>query len=957
MKSLLSYSHHKIKSQKKNKKYPTPIKRQSKLLQALRFSFCFISLIIVILSSSCAVNIARIQKSVETGVRKQEISAWEKHLVSDKVSDDLKISLIKELSLPQYAQPFVNDYLVNNLYPRYKGIEAFEREIINGIIQQQEINNTDFFMELIKEDHPQKSDIKKAVVAFNLDGFHRWKHQLPTAEGLFRQDLYDILDELPNKGINHVLIMFIENDSFRDQLLDCFLHFESETIRTIFNFLKNDKINSFSDIEEIIDPIGSKQLISYQDIFYSDNENTVKILRNIYVHFGDESLITMDMIHPLLTEISARLIVYQLCEEIDSIRSFQLLERFMERVPLAIERKEIISHLVNLTDSFPPSLIQYLDRPDVNIYVVNSLDKFLETNPASVLQAFRNASNVGKNVLLKALFYEERASERMIKDIFAMFEQLNDSVKEYLIYCLTDKSHKDYYYDFVIHCLTSSNDKLYSPAIGYCRKHPAVFNDYIIGRYPNLSGESEEKTIELISYFENTTISRNLSFLHEHFVRNYEVNDLLAHQYGSLLINNYNLTELTNVLNREYGNVTVTSVSSQDRKKIERFVYLLSLSKNHQLNNRTVITDKTALFYPHLSLDEKLTMINFTVKSNNIRALKFLIDHYPKMTCLEKRIFNSSLNYFATEDIIRHLERITYLKDDVDFHIIKDLLYSRYSNSEMSDRMLKLFIFNYFRANRFTEAEEYIAGLTNPSPEIEQIVETMKYWQLSEIFKEDYRKHFGSNQINFLYVYKSVLESLLASSFLTDYYGTKEDAAYYRTQKAQFNEQFDLLRKTHKAYFDKLDRLGEGALQSNFLVTLLSAKYSYSIKHGIREYRVPEGKVFLHLEALIENVYPEPMPVDIRDFAVQTDGENHRITRENLEFARFRGDMINFIQHIQPNNNIILQLLFAVPVNDETYYLVYDNEWSSPISTPIQIPSLSGDTYRVEGQAVTFEEE
>jgi len=191
-----------------------------------KYSYLILALMMILLTVSCSVNMSKMQKAAANGIKKQDVSIWEKHLKDEKLSDDMKIGLIQELSKKQYASPFINDYLVNHLLPRYRGNERFEDKIIEGIVQQERLENVPLLISLIKDKHRQTELLKNTVAGFNIDGFHLWKNEIPTASGVWRDDLIDILSKLPNMANKELMSIYLDNPDKRDQLLVYLLHFE-----------------------------------------------------------------------------------------------------------------------------------------------------------------------------------------------------------------------------------------------------------------------------------------------------------------------------------------------------------------------------------------------------------------------------------------------------------------------------------------------------------------------------------------------------------------------------------------------------------------------------------------------------------------------------------------------------------------------------------------------------------
>ena len=886
-----------------------------------------IFLLVLILSGCLMQKYKKIHNFVAKNYFKSDfIDKVEKQLTHPKSTKTQKIIFIRELA--EYQQKNINDYLKETLFPRFANEKEIQKEVLLALIKLRYPENIFFFMNLIISKTEYLPLAKNAIIELDKEHFSLWKEFLYFEDRDFRSQIVQIINQMKNKPIDLIIIEFIaQEDQIKKSLLDYyFAAFKEKTAKEITNFILNGQIKEFNEIEKVIEIIGNENLVHLMPLFKSDIPDVESLNTEIFTSFEDDCIFSIKEIYPEIQELKNQKKVFNICESIGTNLSFETLEIWLEQSESIFEKKEIIKSMTNISDAFPDIFIKYAADPDNSYDVIKSLDKYIYSNPESVLNAFYSAQDIAKIKFLEFLI--ERNEIELLVDIFSRLHELDLDVRIYTLLKIMNYSYKSYCFDFIVSMLNSSINEEFSFAVQYCYLNKENFSNFIIEEFDSLAYESN-RIRELAQVLKNTRSEEELGFIFNKYLDYFPLDKSLGRAFGNLYINNKYLN--SSIIGKQFSN-------NSEKSMIQAYVYLLSLINNVKTASLDAFSRLSQEFFFRCNTEDRIRIINFTYKYKKESILQFLLKNYDKMNLTEKKLLNSSLNNFNIEIFKSHLERIVYIGDEEDFFLFENLLKFRF-NESMPDDILEMLVYFYFKNNNFQKSKDYLSQMSNQTDFTKDMLNTINLCEKSMEFSQKYIKYSGVNPINPAYIYKSVQDSLLLARFVVRIENIANyDSLDYQFKIQSYTEQLNKIQKIYDSYFKNIINDDEFIIEHDLLIKVLNSKFVNKLNCGNIVYEPESGNLYLEIILEIKNPTENNIEFNLSDYVLKDKEKNsYKIKWESYKYYTFIEKKFSFVTRIDSLKTEVIQFLFEVPADVSEFVLSFQNESLNPINTPIII--------------------
>lgn len=886
-----------------------------------------ILLLLFSLTSCVILKYQKIQKFVIKNYAKPNfIDKVDKQLIHPKSTDTQVIYFIEEMA--KYHQKNINRYLRIELFPRYAGKKEIQKAIILALIKQENTDNIPFFMNLIKDKSEYLEFAKKTIIGFDKKYFLLWKEYLYNSDNNFRLEMLDIMQRMKNKLIDLLLdeYLFQKDEMNKTNLEYYFDNFKPLTAEYITEFILKGKIRNYDGINSLVKLVGHKYLFYYIPLFKSDSLYVNTINHKIFCTFGDSSIAKLPTIYPNIKELKNKKKIFAICDSIGSEISFMNLGYWLTYSEDVFEKESIIQVMTNITNTFPNSFIKLAEDPDNSYDVMKSLDKFLKTNPQSVLYAFYKSSEIAKVNFLKYFFENEEIE--ILEDVFSKIYDMSLDIRMFAILKILDSPYKSYYYDFILNILESRKIDEFIVAVRFCKLNKEVFANYIKNNFDTIATEDYKKRY-LTTVFENTNNTDEFDFLIENYLKYFSENLSLANQFGNLFINNKYLN--STIIYKYFDKLSTAN-------NIQAFINLLSLVKSKKLANLKALIDLAKTYYFKCNINDRLRILSFANKYSNTQIVKYVIDNYEEINLIEKKLLNTTLNKFSLDIIQSHLKKIVYLGDAEDFFVVEDLLNFRYETSDLPDDILEILAYYYYKINNFQKARNYIKFIKERSTFTNEILKIMEWCEKSIVFSETQRKKTLKNPINPVYVYKAIQDSLFEIKYILSYDSVNsKNKTIYDSKIEQYNNQLRILFNNYETYFEKIRQNNDYEIENNLLIKVLSSNYKYQLNCGNIVYIPQYGFRYLEIVLKIKNPSRNIIEINLSNFELSNHDNVYDIVWESEYYYKFIGKSINFDYEIAPDSYLILPIMFNVPADISNFTLLFKNNSIIGIRTPLNI--------------------
>lgn len=876
----------------------------------------------------------KIQKFVTKNHGKSNfIQKIDEQFINSKSDDSHKIFFLKELG--KYKQENINNYLRDDLFHRYRDNSILQGKIFDAITEQNNPDNITFFIELIQSESNYSQKSIDAISGFGKEYFKVWIQYLNTTESSFKKNLSEIIKKMKYKPIGLLLEEYLSQGNKQKKRLQFYLkNYKLILSQVITQFILSKKIKNYGEISKLTPMVGYQYLENYTPLIQSDSKQISKIAIKIFCSFSDNCIPQLKLIYPNLSELDNQKKIFSICDSIGSYKAFSTLEYWLENSDDVFEKKAIIFAMSNITNSLPTAFIELTSDRNLAYNVFKTIPKFIKIAPNSVIDAYFQSSEIGKINFLRYFF--EHDNNNLIENILDKYNLLTSNLKLFILSNISNKPYNDIYYDFILKTIMNKDKDVFIASSYYCSQNKSVFSEYIMNNFDEIATDSY-RIKYILNVFESTKNKDEIEFLIRKYLKYFPQQINIADAFGNKFINNRYLNSPT--INKFFGEDSLQS-------RIHAYVNILTLIKSMRVAYVQVFADLSKKYYFSCSLEDRLKIIAFTYKYSKSEILQYLIDNYERMSLIEKKFLNSSLNKFELATINEHLQRLIYLGDEEDLILIEDMINYRFGNNNLLDIYGEMLGYYYYKINNFDKAQDYLEKIEDKSDFNVNMLKIIEMCLNSKQFTKKYRSGNNPNPVNPVnpaFIYKSLQDSIIYTNWIVNHANLhNKNIEVYKNKNIEYSNQLLVLEDNFKTYFEKINNCKEDnsfvdyKLENNLLINVLSSKCLDKLYCGNITLEPDNG--FIFFEIVLECFNPTKFSIELEpsNFLLIAASEKFHIFEKSEFYYKFNKGEYNLHCQISANSNLILPIMFVIPLDESSVTFHFRNKNIVSITTPYE---------------------